>query len=152
MYDKILVPLDGSELAEAVLPHVEEVARKTGADVVLFQAVESPSLGSPSGKPDMEIYKQELDQRTEQAENYLNAKKAELGRQDINSHVVIGKEPAVQAIIAEADRQEADLIAMASHGWTGLSQVFYGSVAAGVLNRVDRPILVIRSREENSSK
>jgi nucleotide-binding universal stress UspA family protein len=44
-------------------------------------------------------------------------------------------------------QEEADLIAMASHGRSGLSRVFYGSVAAGVLHRVDRPLLLIRSMD-----
>jgi nucleotide-binding universal stress UspA family protein len=53
--------------------------------------------------------------------------------------------PIVRTIINIAQQEEADLIAMASHGRTGLSQVFYGSVAAGVLHAVDRPLLVVRS-------
>ena len=55
--------------------------------------------------------------------------------------------PAVERIIHIAEKENADLIAMTSHGGGGLTRVFYGSVAAGVLNRVDRPLLVIRSRE-----
>ncbi len=53
--------------------------------------------------------------------------------------------PIVEAIIETAGREDADLIAVASHGRTGLSRVFYGSVAAGVLHRIDRPLLIIRS-------
>jgi nucleotide-binding universal stress UspA family protein len=59
-------------------------------------------------------------------------------------HVFIG---TVEAIIDTAEREDADLIAIASHGRSGLSQVFYGSVAAGVLHRVERPLLVIRSQD-----
>jgi nucleotide-binding universal stress UspA family protein len=51
----------------------------------------------------------------------------------------------VAEIIDAAEREGADLIAMASHGRTGLARVFYGSVAAGVLHRVDRPLLLVRS-------
>jgi nucleotide-binding universal stress UspA family protein len=54
----------------------------------------------------------------------------------------------VGAIIEAAESEGADLIAMASHGRSGLSQCFYGSVAAGVLHRVDRPLLVVRSVKE----
>jgi nucleotide-binding universal stress UspA family protein len=52
----------------------------------------------------------------------------------------------VEAIIDAAEREGADLIALASHGRTGLANVFYGSVAAGVLHRIDRPLLLVRSR------
>jgi nucleotide-binding universal stress UspA family protein len=55
--------------------------------------------------------------------------------------------PVVEAILTTAECEKVDLIAMASHGRTGLAQVFYGSVAAGVLNRIDRPLLLVRSQE-----
>ena len=51
----------------------------------------------------------------------------------------------MNVIIDVAEREDADLIAMASHGHTGLARVFYGSVAAGVLNKADRPLLLIRA-------
>jgi len=54
----------------------------------------------------------------------------------------------VDAICETAELEKVDLIAMASHGRTGAARVFYGSVAAGVLHRVDRPLLIIRSRED----
>jgi nucleotide-binding universal stress UspA family protein len=53
--------------------------------------------------------------------------------------------PVVQTILEVAEQEKADLIAMASHGRTGLARVFYGSVAAGVLQRADRPLLLIRA-------
>ncbi|HUV92071.1 MAG TPA: universal stress protein, partial [Anaerolineales bacterium] len=53
--------------------------------------------------------------------------------------------PVVKTIINVAEREGVDLIAMASHGRSGLSRVFYGSVAAGVLNQVARPLLLIRA-------
>jgi nucleotide-binding universal stress UspA family protein len=55
--------------------------------------------------------------------------------------------PVVEGIINLAEKEGVDLIALASHGRGGLSRVFYGSVAAGLLHRVDRPLLIIRSRE-----
>ena len=59
--------------------------------------------------------------------------------------------PAVATIINVAEHVDADLIAMTSHGRTGLARVFYGSVAAGVLHRIDRPLLLIRSLDESNS-
>jgi nucleotide-binding universal stress UspA family protein len=61
----------------------------------------------------------------------------------------VGHGSPVDAIIAAAEAETADLVAMASHGRTGLARAFYGSVAAGVLNRVDRPLLMVRSRESD---
>jgi nucleotide-binding universal stress UspA family protein len=66
---------------------------------------------------------------------------------DINTKSVVVNGPAVESIIRIADKENTDIIAMTSHGEGGINRVFYGSVAAGVLNRVDRPLLVIRSRK-----
>jgi nucleotide-binding universal stress UspA family protein len=57
----------------------------------------------------------------------------------------LGDGPIVEEIINIADRENVDLIAMASHGRTGLPRAFYGSVAAGILHRIDRPLLLVRS-------
>jgi nucleotide-binding universal stress UspA family protein len=52
----------------------------------------------------------------------------------------------VEKIIEAANAEDVDLIAMTSHGRGGLSRIFYGSVAAGILNRIDRPLFIVRSR------
>jgi nucleotide-binding universal stress UspA family protein len=56
----------------------------------------------------------------------------------------------IDKICKVAEQEKADLIAMTSHGRTGAARVFYGSVASGVLHRIDRPLLIIRSRDEKS--
>jgi nucleotide-binding universal stress UspA family protein len=86
-----------------------------------------------------------LEQWTREAETYLAARQGEFREKGIKvrSRVIPG--PVVETIINVAEQEGADLIAMASHGRTGLPRVFYGSVAAGVLHRVDRPLLIIRS-------
>ena len=61
----------------------------------------------------------------------------------------IAHESPVKGIVNSAEHRNVDLIAMASHGRTGLPRVFYGSVAAGVLNLVDRPLLLIRANSHN---
>lgn len=62
---------------------------------------------------------------------------------DVTTEIQLGV--VVQLILEVAEKEKADLIAMASHGRTGLSRVFYGSVAAGILNQADRPVLLIRA-------
>ena len=78
-------------------------------------------------------------------EAYLATTQGEFREKGITARTRIAQGPVVEAIIDAAEREGADLIAMASHGRTGLPQVFYGSVAAGVLHCVDRPLLLIRS-------
>lgn len=145
MYKTILVPLDGSKRAEAILPHVEELAQRYEARVVFIRIVEPPPLVIPPGQPDATIYWKELEQRTEEAELYLKGLQGEFEEKGIDARMDLGEGAVVEAIVDAAIRHDADLIALASHGHSGLAQVFYGSVAAGILQRVDRPLLLIRS-------
>jgi nucleotide-binding universal stress UspA family protein len=145
MYNTILVPLDGSKRAEAILPHVQDLAQRYGAVVILLRVVgEVPSTGSLD-YVDIEVFRQELDRRTEAARAYLTSVQQRLAREGIDARIVVNDGPVVDAIIRTAEDEGADLIAIASHGRTGLRRVFYGSVAAGVLHRVDRPLLLVRS-------
>jgi nucleotide-binding universal stress UspA family protein len=100
------------------------------------------------GPPDMALHRQELEHRREEAEHYLKAIEGEFQQLGIKARMELGQGAVVEAIIAAAARHKADLIALASHGRSGLAQVFYGSVAAGVLQRVDRPLLLVRSQTE----
>jgi nucleotide-binding universal stress UspA family protein len=146
MYNTILVPLDGSKRAEAILPHVEELAQRYDAKVIFLQVVEPiPLIVGPEGAH-MALHQQELEQRTREAETHLAGLQGEFREKGIRARARIVYGPVVEAILHAAEREGADLIAIASHGRSGLSQVFYGSVAAGVLHRVDRPLLLIRSR------
>jgi nucleotide-binding universal stress UspA family protein len=149
MYHKILVPLDGSKRAEAILPHATDLAQCYGAKVILLQVVEPEPLIIG---PDMvyPIINQEMvEDRTQRAKEYLAARQAEFAARGIETSTHVGHGPIVEEIIKRAEREDVDLIAMASHGRTGLSRVFYGSVAAGVLNRIDRPLLLIRSSDND---
>ena len=73
----------------------------------------------------------------------------EFREKGIASKVIVERGSVVKSIITAAENEDVDLIAFASHGRTGLQRVFYGSVAAGVLHQVDRPLLIIRARSEN---
>jgi nucleotide-binding universal stress UspA family protein len=148
MYKTILVPLDGSKRAEEILSHVEEMSKLYHARVVFLQVVEpSPLIWGP--EVSIALYEQEIERWIQEAESYLSALKTSFRSKGIETekHVING--PVVETIIKLAEQEKADLIALASHGRSGLSQVFYGSVAAGVLQRIDRPLLLIRSREHS---
>jgi nucleotide-binding universal stress UspA family protein len=149
MYKTILVPLDGSKRAEGILPHVEELAQRYEARVVFVRIIEPvPYVMAPEGTP-MTLREQEMQQRERDAKTYMDARVGQFREMGIEAKAEILHGPVVQGITNTAERVSADLIAIASHGRSGLSQCFYGSVAAGVLNRVDRPLLVIRSLSED---
>jgi len=149
MYKVILVPLDGSKRAESILPHVEELALCSSARVVFLEVVE-PIFVYPSLHADMvnfEVVQNQQKALTERCEAYLAGLLGEFRGKNISAKSIVEIAPVVSTIIDVAIRENADLIAMASHGRTGLSHVFYGSVAAGVLHRIDRPMLIIRAVE-----
>ena len=147
MYETILVPLDGSERAEAILPHVEKLTRLCGAEVILLQVVDPPPRIEVPEEFNMALHQQQLERLAQRAQDYLSSLEDGFREKGfrVRKRVVYG--PVVEAILTTANREKADLIAIASHGRTGLTQVFYGSVAAGVLHRIDRPLLLIRSQE-----
>lgn len=150
MYKKILVPLDGSVRAEDILPHVEELASKYGSTVLLLRVMEITAkiegvefMPLPEGG---EILNRAMEEERKAAATYLEGIKMRLQAKGIATQVRFVFGPVVDAVITAADQGQVDLIAMASHGRTGAARVFYGSVASGVLHRVDRPLLIIRSR------
>ena len=146
MYHKILVPLDGSKRAEKILPHVEELARRYKAKIIFLQVVEYKTITTPEGAF-INLSEQEFDRAKKQAETYLAGIQGEFREKKIESQTHVTYGPVVDKIIGMAGQKGVDLIALASHGRSGLSRVFYGSVAAGLLHRVDRPLLIIRSRK-----
>ena len=147
MYKTIMVPLDGSKRAENVLRHVEQLAHCYGAKVILLRVVNLPRIiGYESSE--LELFHKNFEEKLEEAEDYLNGLQGELSEKGIESRCRVILGPVVKGILDSAARENADLIAICSHGRGGLSRLFYGSVASGVLNRVDRPLLVIRTRRD----
>jgi nucleotide-binding universal stress UspA family protein len=146
MYERILVPLDGSDRAEAILPHVEQLACQFGSTVIFLQVVERVVAAFMTPDPQTADFIRLAEETQEQeASAYLDARCGEFREDNIKAETRIERGPVVATIVEVAQKEHADLIAMASHGRTGLSHVFYGSVAAGVLHRADRPLLVVRS-------
>lgn len=147
MYKTILVPLDGSPRAELILPHAASLAIKYEARLVLLQVVE-PMVAMVTPY-DMVPYvdKEAAERSMDEAKAYLAGKEGELRGQGVEVKSIVESGPVVSVILEAAERENADLVAMASHGRTGLSRVFYGSVAAGVLHKADRPLLLIRAQD-----
>lgn len=143
MYQTVLVPLDGSKRAEAILPHVEELAGRYKAQVVFLQVIELVPYVTEASFFDLS--QETFTQWAAEAQAYLAGIQGKFREKGIETRTRVESGPVVETIINVAEGEGADLIAMASHGRTGLSRVFYGSIAAGVLQRVDRPLLLIRS-------
>lgn len=151
MYKTILVPLDGSERAEAVIPHIEEMAAHYGSSVVFVRVFQIPHI-TPAMTVSEEEYeaiprltREELQAIVVDTQNYLRQVTKKLAGRGISARYRVEYGPIAATIINTAVEENADLIAMASHGCSGIEGVYYGSVAAGVLQRVDRPLLIVRA-------
>jgi nucleotide-binding universal stress UspA family protein len=142
MYKRILVPLDGSKLAEQILPHVKTIAKSTGAQAILVRAVPKHAeflLEAPGET------KKWIEAAEGRAAKYLDGVAKGLEKSGVKTAVeVLPGEPAAQ-ILTAAEKQNVDLIAMMSHGETGLSAFERGSVAEKVINHSPRPVLMVRA-------
>jgi len=137
---KILVPLDGSELSEGILPIVERLARPFDLAISLVRAIEPLP---PSTMAGVVIHVEESTRlRTAEAQEYLSKVAAGFEAKGLRVTCAVRLGPAVNVIQERAREAEADLIAMATHGRTGLGRLFLGSVAERVLRAAEVPILL----------
>jgi nucleotide-binding universal stress UspA family protein len=145
MYKRILVPLDGSERAEAILTHVVGLASCLNAEVILLRVFKTDFGQVDDYGHEPEFYDAIRAKCKDEIEAYLTEIQEELLVKDLQVRLLAEEGPVTDTILDVAKREGADLIAMSSHGRTGLARVFYGSVAAGVLHQVDRPLLLVRA-------
>jgi nucleotide-binding universal stress UspA family protein len=134
----ILVPLDGSTLAEAAIPKALELAEVSGARVLLLRAAEAPTL------PGVDPIEAQV-KVVNAAEAYLAEVQERLtrqGRVTVETSVWYG--PAAYAIVTAARTRGVDQIVMTTHGRSGLGRLLLGSVAESVLRGTTTPILLLR--------
>lgn len=145
MYNKILVPLDGSELAECVLPHAEAIAKGCNTkNVILIRVVEPVVLPVADGEYfSSNVWTQIEQQEKAIAVNYLDniVKRVQFDGIDIEAKVIIGR--VADSIVDYVIKNSIDLIIIATHGRSGVSRWLRGSVANRVLHAVRAPILMI---------
>ena len=144
MYKKILVPLDGSELAKTALDQAEKLAKTFDAEIILFQVVPfMPIYGSPELVTPLIVD----EKQKEAAEKYLANLTEEIKKKGfkVTATVRTGQQVAIE-IIDFAKESGADLIVMCTHGRSGITRWVLGSIALKILTRAETPILLIRSK------
>lgn len=148
MYKKILVPLDGSQIAEHVFPHLETVVKgcREMPEVVLVQAVEPISI--PVGREVSQFASikqvQEYEShRKKDAEKYLYEKASYLIDRGIKSKVEVITGKAAEVLAEYVKKNGIDLVVMATRGRSGLKQMVLGSVAERLLRSVTVPVLMV---------
>lgn len=146
MYAKLLVPLDGSELAEAALPHAEQVAHHFSAEIILLRVVVSPYAVVA---PDLVLATPGLNmaELAAHAQRYLDQVADRLRDRGLNVRTVVTEGPVAEVIIEHAEALGTDLIVMSTHGRGGISRWVYGSVAERVLQGAPCPVLLIRANK-----
>jgi nucleotide-binding universal stress UspA family protein len=167
MYKHIVVPLDGSPLAEGVLPYVRALPSHLHASVTLICAVDDadPTLSAiPSSKPastgenatltnaEASDHGGKISAQKERAQKYVDQVAMTFigGSVGVEASVVVGH-PAQAIVQAAAEKTDA-LIAMSTHGRTGIGRWLLGSVADKVLHASETPLLLIRGREDSPSE
>jgi nucleotide-binding universal stress UspA family protein len=154
MYRHILVALDGSLEAERVLPHVEALAGPFDSDVLLISAVTpAEQLIAASIEPgtglvaDPEPILEAEEAEEQDALSYLKSVAARLEGKGIRATFEVPEADAATVIVERAREQGIDLIAMTTHGRSGLSRLVWGSTAESVLHHAPCPVLLVRVKD-----
>ncbi len=140
MFKKILVPLDGSKLAEKILPQVKELVKFSGAEVHLLKVVMSYEI-------DPKKDKEELKKLAGEAQEYLDQVAARLKKKGIQASAIVAYGKDAVQICDYASGKKCNLIAMSTHGRSGLSRWALGSVADKVLQCSSVPVMLFRATE-----
>jgi len=158
MYERILVPLDGSKVGEAALDHVEQLVSKIAPQVkielILLQVISSLTHYVIAGEASVQVpyTDREMAQIQKKAKEYLDKAGECLKKKGVTVKTRVATGRAADEIVAAANRVKADLIAMSTHGRSGLGRLTFGSITDKVLRSSNVPVLVVRAPKgmENS--
>lgn len=143
MFDKILVPTDGSETARAALEKAVHVALKHNADLHVLHVIdEIPSTRNPA------MLEKKQNEQQEQAEQLVEDAVSGVEDADVRTHSAVRRGQPHEAVLEYTRDNEVDLIIMGRHGRSGLNRLLLGSTAERVLRSSDIPVLVIPPVEE----
>ena len=154
MNEKILVPLDGSKVGEAALPHVESLLSKlvpqVQVEVILLQVLSPmvPRVVQGYESIQVDVSNADMEQKQEKAMEYLNNVSEALRSKGAVVTARVGVGTAPEEIVRTGQEINADLIAMSTHGRSGISRLTLGSVADKVLREGNVPLLLVKAPKE----
>jgi nucleotide-binding universal stress UspA family protein len=150
----VLVPLDGSEVGENALPYIVELASRVSLQIILFQAVPLAFHVYPAGDMVSQVpySEREMEPIRVQVKTYLDGvvKRLTESGLKVTQHIVVGNPE--EAIIKKAEELKVDLVAMSTHGRSGVSRWVFGSVADRVLSAGTTPLFLVRATDKQSKK
>ncbi len=151
MYKRALVPLDGSEIAETIIPFLIEIAGPLDMSVVLLRVLEPQPAVAVDGSSAALL--EDVEARLKDASEYLAPLAVGLRARGIDVECLVRHgQPVSDKILAVAHEAGADLIAMTTHGRTGLGRLLFGSVAEAVLREAHIPVFLLRQTEAEMAK
>jgi nucleotide-binding universal stress UspA family protein len=146
MLQKILAPLDGSQLAEQALPYAEALARNFNGELILLWVIPPPIIASEYG--DLAVYDAALTSAEVEANRYLSNLQETYRQRQIRTRTMILTSPSVpDAIVDVATEEKVDVIVKTTHGRSGLSRWLFGNVAAKVLQQAPCPVFLVRVKK-----
>ena len=145
MYKRVVVPLDGSPLAEGMLRFIVDIAGPLDLEVVLLRVIRpQPPQVTESSRL---VVLEDIGARMAEAREYLVPLAVELNTKGIRVRTEVRRGDPVEEIVAGAREAGADLIAMTTHGRSGLGRLLFGSVAEAVLRQAEIPVFLMRQTE-----
>ena len=147
MYSKIMVPLDGSELAECVLPHLKSFIRGFKVrDVILLRVVEPEKVVFDLGRADFQKVASDINERNKYlSRGYLDEISERLKAEGTTVHSEVLEGRVTESLIDYADKNDIDLIIIATHGRSGATRWIMGSVADKLLRSAKVPVFMVRA-------
>jgi nucleotide-binding universal stress UspA family protein len=145
MYKRVVVPLDGSPLAEGMLRFIVDIAGPLDLEVVLLRVIRpEPPLVVETSR---HVVVEDVEARMAEAREYLAPLATELSARGVRVRTEARRGEPVQEIVDGAREAGADLIAMTTHGRSGLGRLLFGSVAEAVLRQAEIPVFLMRMTE-----
>ena len=144
MYRKILVPLDGSKVAEGVLPHAKALAYSEGAELILLTVGANPTLDFVFSDPGLAQIA--VEEQEEISKKYITEVENELKVAGFRVSTQLRIGSVAEVILSTAEELQVDVIAMSTHGRTGAARWLLGSVAERVVRNSNVPVLLIRAK------
>jgi nucleotide-binding universal stress UspA family protein len=145
MYRKILVPLDGSKVAEGVLPHAKDLAYSQGAELILLTVGANPAMDFAFSDPG--LARSAINEQEERSRKYISEVEDQLKSAGFRTSTVLRVGSVAEVILGVAEELGVDCIAMSTHGRTGPARWLLGSIADRVVHNSKVPVLLIRATE-----
>jgi nucleotide-binding universal stress UspA family protein len=147
---RVLVPLDGSPVAEAIIPFVLRIARPLGLEIALLRVV--PRIPPQVIEGRRAVVLDPVERLSQEADEYLRTVADRLSGDGLCVLRSVRVGDAETEILAGARECQADLIAMTTHGRNALARLFFGTVAEAVLRRAHVPVFIARATEAGEAK